>query len=120
MLQITPNNKILLALKPVDFRKGIDGLAALCRRILKQDPFSGSMFVFKNKRGTSIKILYYDGQGFWLFQKRLSKGKLAWWPSSKIMEETSQELAVHQLQLLLWNGDLSTLKKPLLWRPIKN
>ena len=120
MITLTPQMKILIARDRVDFRKGIDGFGGLCRNTYNEDPLSGKVYVFINKSGKSIKILMYDGQGFWLFQKRLSKGKLAWWPSSKIMEETSQELAVHQLQLLLWNGDLSTLKKPLLWRPIKN
>jgi len=70
MIQITPQMRILLAVKPADFRKGIDGLAGLCRNVLKQDPFSGYVFVFRNKPGTSLKILVYDGQGFWLCQKR--------------------------------------------------
>ncbi len=76
MIQITPHMRILLAVAPVDFRKGIDGLAALCRSVLKSDPFSGCMFVFLNRQKTSIKILCYDGQGFWICQKRLSKGRL--------------------------------------------
>jgi len=120
MMQITPNTKIMLALKPVDFRKGIDGLAGLCRGVLKQDPFSGILFVFRNRKGTSLKCLYYDGQGFWLCQKRLSKGRIVWWPKAGNPEEALLALHVHQIQLLLWNGDLSTVKQPLLWRPIKN
>lgn len=110
----------MLAIQPVDFRKGIDGLAGLCKTVLKQEPFSGSMFVFRNRRGTSIKILTYDGQGFWLCQKRLSQGRLAWWPGRTDTNEILMALQVHQIQLLLWNGDLSTVKQPLLWRPIKN
>jgi len=60
MIQITPQMRILLAVQPVDFRKGIDGLAGECRRALASDPFSGSVFVFRNRRATAIKILIYD------------------------------------------------------------
>ncbi|CCK80236.1 transposase, IS66 family Orf2 [Desulfobacula toluolica Tol2] len=63
MIQVTPHMRIFLAVEPVDFRKGIDTLAALCRTTLKCDPFSGCMFVFLNRRRTAIKILCYDGQG---------------------------------------------------------
>jgi len=82
MIQITPHMRILLAVEPADFRKGIDGLAAVCRQVLKSDPFSGYMFVFRNKSATAIKILAFDGQGFWLCQKRLSRGKFNWWPKA--------------------------------------
>ena len=80
MLQITPQMKILVAVEPADFRKGIDGLAAVCKESLEQDPFAGTVFVFRNRRGTAIKVLVYDGQGFWLCQKRLSEGRFRWWP----------------------------------------
>ncbi len=72
MIQITPQMRILLALEPADFRKGIDGLAQVCRGALKADPFSGVLFVFRNRRGTAVKALVYDGQGFWLCQNYLS------------------------------------------------
>jgi transposase len=61
--------RIFVATELADFRRGIDGLAALCRQRLEQDPMSGCAFVFRNRRGTAIKILLYDGQGFWLCQK---------------------------------------------------
>src|SRR5258708_246381 len=67
--------RILLAVEAVDGRKGIDSLARLCQEKLQADPFSGGLFVFRSRRGTSIRILVYDGQGFWLAQKRLSKGR---------------------------------------------
>src|SRR5579863_8068953 len=72
MLQITPQMRILVAVESVDFRKGIDSLAELCRAKLNADPFSGCLFVFRSRRATSIKVLVYDGQGFWLATKRLS------------------------------------------------
>ena len=66
MIQLVPQLKILLAYEPVDFRKGIDGLAAVCRQQLQQDPFSGCMFHFRNRAGTALKLLVFDGGGFWL------------------------------------------------------
>ena len=67
--------RILVALEPADFRKGIDGLARLCTEQLKRDPFCGWVFVFRKRRATAVKVLVYDGQGFWLCHKRLSSGR---------------------------------------------
>ena len=116
MIQITPQMRILLSVKAVDFRKGIDGLAGICRQILEADPFSGCVFVFRNSRGTAIKVLNYDGQGFWLCQKRLSKGTFQWWPDKG--SDRVSVLAVHELQLLLWNGDPSHVRVAPPWRKI--
>jgi len=116
MIQITPQMKILLATEPADFRRGIDGLAMLCRTVLKFDPMSGVMFVFHNRRGTSIKILVYDSQGFWLCTKRLSQGRFRWWP--KNATEAAMTLEAHQLQLLLWNGNPSTAQTQPAWRRV--
>ena len=84
MIQVTSQMEIWMAVEAVDFRRGIDGLARLCREVLKADPFSGYLFVFRNKRGTSIKVICYDGQGFWLCQKRLSRGRFRWWPTEGV------------------------------------
>jgi len=73
MIQITPQMRILVAVEPVDGRKGIDSLAQLCQGRLQSDPFSGCLFVFRSRRATAIRILVYDGQGFWLAQKRLTE-----------------------------------------------
>lgn len=78
MIQITPQMRVLLAVAPADFRCGIDGLARVCRSELGSDPFSGTVFVFRNRRATALKLLVYDGQGFWIAQKRLSTGRFAW------------------------------------------
>jgi transposase len=115
MIQITPHMRILVAVEAVDFRKGIDGLVRICREVLKADPFAGYLFVFLNRRGTSIKILSYDTQGFWICQKRLSKGKFNWWP--KETEGISRTLAANQLQILLWNGDPDKAVAPV-WKKL--
>ena len=60
MIQIAPQMRILVAVEPVDFRKGIDGLAGVCRNVIDEDPLCGYLFVFRNRRGTAIKILTYD------------------------------------------------------------
>jgi len=117
MIAVTPQMHILLASQPVDFRKGIDGLAAVCINILDKDPFSGYVFVFSNTRKTSIKILTYDGQGFWLCQKRLSKGRFKWFPD--LADPKALNFTAQQLQLLIWNGNPNTHTAPL-WRKIKN
>jgi len=107
---------ILLATEAVDFRKGIDGLAAVCRKVLEADPFSGYLFVFANKGKTSIKILVYDGQGFWLCQKRLSKGRFGFWPA--VSGSKNSTLEAHQLAALIYNENPS--KKTSLWKKIPN
>jgi transposase len=116
MIQITPQMRILLAVEPVDFRKGIDGLTALCRQALASDPQAGALFVFCSRRRHAIKCLTYDGQGYWLCQKRLSAGRFSWWPS--VCQQATLGLNVQQLQLLLWNGNPSQAQAAPLWRPI--
>ena len=117
MIQVTPQMRILLAIAPADFRKGIDGLAQVCRQVLRSDPFSGHVFVFRNKRANAIKVLIYDGQGFWLCQKRLSKGRFNWWPASGKGPITA--LAVHELQLLIWNGNPAKAPVAPMWKPLE-
>lgn len=65
MIQIVPQVRILVAVEPIDFRNGIDGLVRICKQKLACDAFCGWLFVFLNRRRTSVKILAYDQQGFW-------------------------------------------------------
>jgi len=117
MIQLTPQMRILLCVEAVDFRKGIDGLSCICRVQLEKDPFSGAVFVFINRRRTAIKLLIYDGQGFWLCQKRLSKGRFKWWPK-QCSHRQIKALAVHELQLLIWNGNPSSAVVEPCWKKI--
>jgi transposase len=118
MIAVVPQMRVLVAVEPVDFRNGIDGLVAVCRQRLQADPMSGAIFVFSSRRRRSIKILAYDGQGFVLCQKRLSTGRFSWWPSVGVGAEAAVRLDAHQLQLLLWNGDPDQAGIAPLWRPI--
>ena len=113
MLQITPQHRLLLAVEPVDFRKGICGLKALCQQRLVSDPFSGTIFAFCNRAKTSVKLLVYDANGFWLCQKRFSSGKLAWWPGEQTV---SVSLRASELQILLAQGNPATANIPDDWR----
>ncbi|MBW2610931.1 MAG: IS66 family insertion sequence element accessory protein TnpB [Deltaproteobacteria bacterium] len=116
MIQITAHMRILVAVEPVDFRKGIDGLAAVCRQQLQADPFSGTLFVFTSKSRQALRVLVYDGQGFWLCHKRLSKGRFAW---NFLSGSTSvRALAAWQLQQLLWNSDPLKIAANEIFRPI--
>lgn len=103
MIQIAPQMRVLVAVEPVDFRRGIDGLAQCCRSVLNEDPFTGSVFVFRSRSQKSIKLLVYDGQGFWLCQKRLSSGKFRFWPCSA--GSNAAVLLSHEVQVLLSGGN---------------
>ena len=116
MLQITPQMRILVAIEPVDFRNGIDGLVRVCQQSLGHDPFQGTVFVFRNRRGTAVKVLMYDGQGYWLCQKRLSQGRFRWWPVGG--DQRSRGLAAHQLHVLLRAGDPEATRAAPDWRPL--
>jgi len=100
MIQITAHMKILVAVEPVDFRRGIDGLAAVCRQVLETDPMTGTLFVFCSRRRTAIKCLVYDTQGFWLCQKRLSAGRFKVGPRAK----AASWPGIRPTAILLWNA----------------
>ena len=115
MLALSPSQRILLAVQPVDFRKGIDGLIGLCRQRLNENPLLGTLFVFTNRRRTALKLLIYDGQGFLLILKRFSQGRLRWWPDGA---EAGHALAARELHILLWNGHPQKMAWAPLWRPL--
>jgi len=114
LIQITPQLRILVAVEAIDGRKGIDSIAQLCREKLDADPFSGCLFIFRSRRGTAIKLLAYDGQGFWLATKRLSKGRFKWWPTGS---EPARILRAHQGQLLLAAANPDA-EAPPVWRRV--
>jgi transposase len=116
MMQLTPQMRILVAVEPQDFRKGIDGLCRVCRDVLSSDPFSGAVFVFRNRRRTCIRLLAYDGQGFWLCHKRLSAGRFRHWPERA--GSVRLELLAHEVQVLLRGGNPAATQAAPAWRPL--
>jgi transposase len=97
VIQVAPGTKVYLACRPVSMRYGFDGLAAQVTHVLRADPFSGHLFLFRSKRADHLKILYYDGTGLCLFAKRLESGKFVWTP---IVDEATI-LTPAQLALLI-------------------
>ena len=115
MIQITAQMRVLVAIEPVDGRKGIDSLVRLCQEKLAEDAFSGCVFVFRSRSGTAIRLLTYDGQGYWLAHNRLSKGKFVWWPEAP---EATKPLEAYEAQLLMAAGDLSRVRAAPMWRRV--
>jgi transposase len=113
VIQLTPQMRVLVAVESIDGRKGIDSIAAVCRERLQADPFSGSVFIFRTRAGTSIKLLVYDGRGFWLATLRLSKGRFRWWPQGAV----SCALEAHQALVLLAAGNPEVEAAPP-WRKV--
>ena len=115
MIQVTAAMRVLVAIDPVDLRKGIDGLAQLCRERLAADPFSGCLFILRSRRGTAIKALCFDGQGYWMAQKRLSTGRFRWWPEAS---GAAKSLESYEAQLLMAAGDVSRVRAAPMWRRV--
>jgi transposase len=111
MIQVTPQHQLFVFVKSIDFRRGIDGLVGFCRTELGQSPFSGTLFVFRNSRGTAVKILVYDGTGFWLMQKRFSQGVLQYWPTSH-----EEKICATTLMVILHQGEPGSMHTS--WRQL--
>ena len=99
--------RVFVAVPPADLRKGYDGLARLVQDVVKEDPLSGHLFVFANRKRNRIKILYWDRDGYAVWMKRLEKGRYRWpSPASDHVEWTPSELAA-----VLGGIDLKTTRK---------
>jgi transposase len=117
MIQVTPQMRILVCMQSVDFRKGIDGMAAVCRNKLFQDPHEGTVFLFRNRVKSTLRILMYDGQGFWLCTKRLSKGQFQWWPKDS---SSTAIISSWDLLTLIGNGNPALAAFGEDWRKLNN
>ena len=94
MIAASAGVKVLVATKPVDFRKGAEGLVALVREQLRHDPFSGTIFIFRSKRADRLKIVTWDGSGLVLLWKRLEQGAFRWPPiTDGVMRLSASQLA---------------------------
>jgi transposase len=106
MIAVSSGLKVLVATKPIDFRKGMDGLAALVKEHLGADPFSGTVFVFRAKRADRVKLIAWDGTGLCLFAKRLEEGTFRW---PKI-EDGIMRLTPSQLSALIEGLDWTRVR----------
>jgi transposase len=106
MLGLSSNLRYFVCTNTIDIRNGFDGLAGIVRNSLQKDPISGDIFVFINKTRTHIKLLYWDGDGFALYYKRLEKGRYA----LPVHHDLSKELKRKELLMLLEGLSFSEMK----------
>ncbi len=111
MITVPAGVRIYLACGVTDMRKGFDSLAMLAQEVLKQNPFAGHLFLFRGRRGDLVKVLYWDGQGFCLFAKRLEKGRFVW----PLTKEGGVTLSPAQMSMLLEGLEWRVPQKP--WFP---
>jgi transposase len=107
--------KILMATKPIDFRKGVNGLVALAAEALKSDPYSGTIFVFRSKRNDRLKMITYDGSGMVLVSKWLEAGRFTWPP----IQDGAMRLSASKMAMLLDGLDWSRVAQSTVKRPTK-
>ena len=117
MIQVPPAATVVVMHEPISFRNGIDGTVAVARSVLKKEPMDGAIFVFRNRQRHMLRALFYDGSGFWLCTKRMSKGCFSVWPSGDGTGPCSSLLA-RELQVLIWGGDPASAFFPDLWRKV--
>lgn len=108
MIPVPSSARVYVAAGPTDMRKGFDGLSTLVQETLKKDPFRGHLFVFRGRRGDLVKVLWWDGQGFCLFAKRLNRGRFVW----PLVKDGAITLTPAQLAMLLegidWRAPIRT------------
>jgi transposase len=117
VIQVPPNAHVVVMHEPISFHNGIDGTAAIARLVLEQEPMDGAFFVFRNRQRNMLRVLFYDGSGFWLCTKRLSNGCFSAWPKGDGTSRCSALLA-RELQVLIWGGDPARCAFPDLWRKV--
>jgi transposase len=120
MLAVNPSTRCFICIEPIDGRKGIDGIGAVVRQKLSQNPMDGAWYLFRTRSGTTIKILFYDGSSFWLCLRRLSSGRIKWWPRHEDAQSQSMAklLAAREINVILWNGDPSATAFGPEWKKI--
>ncbi len=110
MLSLPEPVRIFVAVQPADLRRSFDGLAAHVRDWLGQDPLSGHLFVFRNKRGDRVKILFWDRDGMVLYYKRLEEGVVRF-PAPADPQAVCLQVSAEELALLLWGIDPSSVRR---------
>jgi len=116
MFLLSPHTKVFLAKQVTDMRKSFRGLITLTESILQQDPLSGHLFVFVNRRRDLLKILHWDGSGFWIWYRQLERGTFQLPAPPADHEEAGIELTPAQLSLILDGIDLNSARQRLRYR----
>ena len=117
MIPVPSHTRVWLAAGVTDMRKGFAGLSALSEQILRQDPYSGHLFVFRGRLGDLLKIIWWDGQGACLFSKRLEKGRFVW-PSLNASKGTTSKVGVTPAQLSMLLEGIDWRMPVRTWRPL--
>jgi transposase len=107
VLAVSGKTRIYLAVGVTDLRKSFDTLAQLVREVMSENPLSGHLFIFCNRRRDRLKILYWEGSGYWLYAKRLERGTFAWPDGAP----RKMEYADAELGLLLGGLDVTGKRK---------
>ena len=115
MLSIPSTTRVFLATEPTDMRKGFDGLFALVENVIREDPFSGHLFVFRNRKRDRLKVLWWDTDGLAIFYKRLERGNYQF-PTDSVVSKSGTtssrcEIRSDELSLLLAGIDLGSVKR---------
>ena len=117
MFLLSPTTKVFLARQATDMRKSFRGLLTLTEAVLRQDPASGHLFVFVNRRRDLLKILHWDGSGYWIWYRRLERGTFQLPTTAAAAEEQAGiELTPGQLSLILEGIDLTSVRQRLRYR----
>lgn len=118
MFLLSPQTKVFLARDATDMRKSFRGLVAVTEAVLQEDPTSGHLFVFVNRRRDMMKILHWDGAGFWIWYRQLERGTFQL-PAPQMLDDASGiELTPSQLTLILDGIDLSSARQRLRYREL--
>lgn len=116
MIPLGPATRVYLAPGPTDMRKSFEGLSDLVRQQFKEDPLSGHLFVFANRRRNRLKLLYWDGSGLWVCAKRLEQGCFCWPARDALSEPGALRILAEELTLLLSGIDLERTRARVWWR----
>jgi transposase len=115
MIQVTSHMRIFAATEPMDFRKRLDGTVGVCRSRYEMDPYNGSVYLFRNRRKTMIRIYCFDGLVEWACDLRIAEGKFPYWPTSA---SPMSAIKAHELYLLIRGGDPDAVRVQEDWRKI--
>ena len=116
MIQVSPGAIIMVVNESVSFGCRLKGMLALCRDILDVEPMDGGYIVFRNRAGTMLRIVFYDGDGFWLCEKIFSQGSLRHWFVKG--ENGMTKISARELAVLLWHGDPAGARFPPYWHKV--